>query len=215
MAKWTIDMMAAEMEAIAKAMHEANEGNRDQVLARMDALALRSAQLTGQKAEELKARLDVIATRFETASADRFQSLSSELHDSVVDILGNIQELKTGQRRIISNQDTWGNNIMDGIHDLGDRIGSRVRTIIIVMEAIISIVAGVIAGAWVNTGASKVMEQIYDKNLTPIGAVPKFSQFEVWGFTLTAGILVATVLFMVAYGITVLINRRRQAAPTP
>lgn len=215
MAKWTIDMMAAEMEAIAKLMKEANDSNRDQVLARMDALALRSAQLTGQKAEELKARLDAIAARFEAASESRFQTLSSELHDSVVDILGNIQELKAGQRRIISNQDTWGNNIMDGIHDLGDRIGSRVRTIIIVMEAIISIVAGVIAGAWVNTGASKVMEQIYDKNLTPIGAVPKFSQFEVWGFTLAAGILVATVLFMIIYGITVLINRRRQAAPTP
>lgn len=213
MAKWTIDKMAAEMEAIAKAMNEANEGSRDQVLARMDALALRSAQLTGQKAEELKTRLDVIATRFETASADRFQSLSSELHDSVVDILGNIQELKAGQNRIIANQDTWGNSIMDGIRGLGNRIGSYVSTIVIVIEAIISIIAGVIAGAWIKIGATKVVEQIYDKNLTPIGAVPKFSQFEVWGFTLTAGILVATVLFMIIYGITVLINRRRQATP--
>ena len=139
MAKFTLDMMGAEMELIADRMRKAQASDSDSILAQMDAVALRSAQLTGQKADELKGRLDYIASQFENANQSRYQQLSDQLHDSVVDILGNLQELKAGQK-------FWGNRIMDGIRDIGNRIGSFVSTPVIVIEAIVSVIIGVIVG---------------------------------------------------------------------
>ena len=207
MANYTLDMMAAEMEAIANRMRTAQESDKTEVLAQMDALALRSAQLTGQKAEELKARLDVVATNFEASSKDRFNALSDQLHDSVVDILGNIQELKAGQKRIKANQDSWGNRIMDGLKDLGNRIGSYVSTPAIIIEGIISLIIGIVVCFLTKDGASRVMEKVYDENLTPIGAVPRYGVFESWGIGIAFGILAAIVIFAVAYGISKLISR--------
>ena len=209
MARYTIDMMAAEMEAIANRMRTAQESDKTEVLAQMDALALRSAQLTGQKAEELKARLDVVATNFEASSKDRFNALSDQLHDSVVDILGNMQELKAGQKRIKANQDSWGNRIMDGLKDLGDRIGSYVPSMTIVIEGIISLIIGVIVCFLTKDGASRVMEKVYDENLTPIGVVPRYGAFESWGIGIAFGILAAVVIFAVAYGVSKLISRHK------
>lgn len=163
MANYTLDMMAAEMEAIANRMRTAQTSDKAEILAQIDAVALRSAQLTGQKAEELKARLDVVATNFEASSKDRFNALSDQLHDSVVDILGNMQELKAGQKRIKANQDSWGNRIMDGLKDLGDRIGSYVPSMTIVIEGIISLIIGVIVCFLTKDGASRVMEKVYDE----------------------------------------------------
>ncbi len=210
MAKYTIDMMAAEMEVIAKRMRTAQSTDKAEILAQMDALALRSAQLTGQKAEELKARLDVVAAGFEKSSKDRFETLSNQLHDSIVDVLGNLQEIKAGQKRLGANQDSWGNRIIDGLRDLGNRIGSYVSTPAIIIEGIISIIVGVIVGFLMKGGASRVMEKIYDENLTPIGAVPKYGNFECWGIGIAFGILAAVVLFAIAYGITKLISRHRK-----
>lgn len=209
MANYTLDMMAAEMEAIANRMRTAQESDKTEVLAQMDALALRSAQLTGQKAEELKARLDVVATNFEASSKDRFNALSDQLHDSVVDILGNMQELKAGQKRLKANQDSWGNRIMDGLKDLGDRIGSYVPSMTIVIEGIISLIIGVIVCFLTKDGASRVMEKVYDENLTPIGVVPRYGAFESWGIGIAFGILAAVVIFAVAYGISKLISRHK------
>ena len=209
MAKYSLDMMAAEMEAIANRMRTAQESDKTEVLAQMDALALRSAQLTGQKAEELKARLDVVATNFEASSKDRFNALSDQLHDSVVDILGNMQELKAGQKRIKANQDSWGNRIMDGLKDLGDRIGSYVPSMTIVIEGIISLIIGVLVCFLTKDGASRVMEKVYDENLTPIGVVPRYGAFESWGIGIAFGILAAVVIFAVAYGISKLISRHK------
>lgn len=209
MANYTLDMMAAEMEAIANRMRTAQESDKTEVLAQMDALALQSAQLTGQKAEELKARLDVVATNFEASSKDCFNALSDQLHDSVVDILGNMQELKAGQRRIKANQDSWGNRIMDGLKDLGDRIGSYVSTLAIVIEGIISLIIGVIVCFLTKDGASRVMEKVYDENLTPIGVVPRYGAFESWGIGIAFGIIAAVVIFAVAYGISKLISRHK------
>lgn len=209
MANYTLDMMAAEMEAIANRMRTAQESDKTEVLAQMDALALRSAQLTGQKAEELKARLDVVATNFEASSKDRFNALSDQLHDSVVDILGNMQELKAGQRRVKANQDSWGNRIMDGLKDLGDRIGSYVPSMTIVIEGIISLIIGIVVCFLTKDGASRVMEKVYDENLTPIGVVPRYGAFESWGISIAFGILAAVVIFAVAYGISKLISRHK------
>lgn len=204
MAKFTIDMLGAEMEVLAQRMRQAQESDKSAILAQMDALALRSAQLTGQKAEELKARLDTVAARFETASKSRYETLSNELHDSVVDILGNLQELKTGQK-------FWGNSIMGAIKELGNRLGSYVGTATIIIEGVLSIIVGVIVGIMIKSGASKVMEQIYDENLTPIGQVPRYdSAFEQWGLGIAFGILAAVIVFAVVYGVTKLINRRRK-----
>lgn len=209
MAKYTLDMMAAEMEAIANRMRTAQDADKTAILAQMDALMLRSAQLTGQKAEELKARLDVVATNFEASNQSRFQTLSDQLHDSVVDILGNIQELKAGQKRLKANQDSWGNRIMDGLKDLGDRIGSYVSTPAIVIEGIISLIIGVIVCFLTKDGASRVMEKVYDENLTPIGVVPRYGAFESWGIGIAFGILAAVVIFAVAYGVSKLISRHK------
>lgn len=209
MANYTLDMMAAEMEAIANRMRTAQESDKAEILAQIDAVALRSAQLTDQKAEELKARLDVVATNFEASSKDRFNALSDQLHDSVVDILGNMQELKAGQKRIKANQDSWGNRIMDGLKDLGDRIGSYVPSMTIVIEGIISLIIGVIVCFLTKDGASRVMEKVYDENLTPIGVVPRYGAFESWGIGIAFGILAAVVIFAVAYGISKLISRHK------
>lgn len=209
MANYTLDMMAAEMEAIANRMRTAQTSDKAEILAQIDAVALRSAQLTGQKAEELKARLDVVATNFEASSKDRFNALSDQLHDSVVDILGNMQELKAGQKRIKANQDSWGNRIMDGLKDLGDRIGSYVPSMTIVIEGIISLIIGVIVCFLTKDGASRVMEKVYDENLTPIGVVPRYGAFESWGIGIAFGILAAVVIFAVAYGISKLISRHK------
>lgn len=209
MAKYTLDMLGAEIELIANRMRTAQTSDKAEILAQIDAVALRSSQLTDQKAEELKARLDVVATNFEASSKDRFNALSDQLHDSVVDILGNIQELKAGQKRIKSNQDSWGNRIMDGLKDLGNRIGSYVSTPAIIIEGIISLIIGVIVCFLTKDGASKVMEKVYDGNLTPIGVVPRYGEFESWGIGIAFGILAAVVIFAVAYGISKLISRHK------
>ena len=209
MANYTLDMMAAEMEAIASRMRTAQESDKAEILAQIDSVALRSAQLTDQKAEELKARLDVVATNFEASSKDRFNALSDQLHDSVVDILGNMQELKARQKRIKANQDSWGNRIMDGLKDLGDRIGSYVPSMTIVIEGIISLIIGVIVCFLTKDGASRVMEKVYDENLTPIGVVPRYGAFESWGIGIAFGILAAVVIFAVAYGVSKLISRHK------
>lgn len=207
MAKYTLDMLGAEIELIANRMRTAQTSDKAEILAQIDAVALRSAQLTDQKAEELKARLDVVATNFEASSKDRFNALSDQLHDSVVDILGNIQELKAGQKGIKANQDSWGNRIMDGLKDLGDRIGSYVSTPAIVIEGIISLIIGIVVCFLTKDGASRVMEKVYDENLTPIGVVPRYGAFESWGIGIAFGILAAIVIFAVAYGISKLISR--------
>ena len=207
MAKYSLDMLGAEIELIANRMRTAQTSDKAEILAQIDAVALRSAQLTDQKAEELKARLDVVATNFEVSSKDRFNALSDQLHDSVVDILGNIQELKAGQKRIKSNQDSWGNRIMDGLKDLGNRIGSYVSTPAIIIEGIISLIIGIVVCFLTKDGASRVMEKVYDENLTPIGAVPRYGVFESWGIGIAFGILAAIVIFAVAYGISKLISR--------
>ena len=207
MAKYSLDMLGAEIELIANRMRTAQTSDKAEILAQIDAVALRSAQLTDQKAEELKARLDVVATNFEVSSKDRFNALSDQLHDSVVDILGNIQELKAGQKRIKSNQDSWGNRIMDGLKDLGNRIGSYVSTPAIIIEGIISLIIGIVVCFLTKDGASRVMEKVYDENLTPIGAVPRYGVFESWGIGIAFGILAAVVIFAVAYGISKLISR--------
>lgn len=207
MAKYTLDMLGAEIELIANRMRTAQTSDKAEILAQIDAVALRSAQLTDQKAEELKARLDVVATNFEASSKDRFNALSDQLHDSVVDILGNIQELKAGQKRIKANQDSWGNRIMDGLKDLGNRIGSYVSTPAIIIEGIISLIIGIVVCFLTKDGASRVMEKVYDENLTPIGAVPRYGVFESWGIGIAFGILAAIVIFAVAYGISKLISR--------
>lgn len=207
MAKYTLDMLGAEIELIANRMRTAQTSDKAEILAQIDAVALRSAQLTDQKAEELKARLDVVATNFEASSKDRFNALSDQLHDSVVDILGNIQELKAGQKRIKSNQDSWGNRIMDGLKDLGNRIGSYVSTPAIIIEGIISLIIGIVVCFLTKDGASRVMEKVYDENLTPIGVVPRYGAFESWGIGIAFGILAAIVIFAVAYGISKLISR--------
>ena len=209
MAKYTLDMLGAEIELIANRMRTAQTSDKAEILAQIDAVALRSAQLTDQKAEELKARLDVVATNFEVSSKDRFNALSDQLHDSVVDILGNIQELKAGQKRIKSNQDSWGNRIMDGLKDLGNRIGSYVSTPAIIIEGIISLIIGIVVCFLTKDGASRVMEKVYDENLTPIGAVPRYGVFESWGIGIAFGILAAIVIFAVAYGISKLISRHK------
>ena len=207
MAKYTLDMLGAEIELIANRMRTAQTSDKAEILAQIDAVALRSAQLTDQKAEELKARLDVVATNFEASSKDRFNALSDQLHDSVVDILGNIQELKAGQKGIKANQDSWGNRIMDGLKDLGNRIGSYVSTPAIMIEGIISLIIGIVVCFLTKDGASRVMEKVYDENLTPIGAVPRYGVFESWGIGIAFGILAAIVIFAVAYGISKLISR--------
>lgn len=207
MAKYTLDMLGAEIELIANRMRTAQTSDKAEILAQIDAVALRSAQLTDQKAEELKARLDVVATNFEASSKDRFNALSDQLHDSVVDILGNMQELKAGQKRIKANQDSWGNRIMDGLKDFGDRIGSYVSTPAIIIEGIISLVIGIVVCFLTKDGASRVMEKVYDENLTPIGAVPRYGVFESWGIGIAFGILAAVVIFAVAYGVSKLISR--------
>lgn len=209
MAKYTLDMLGAEIELIANRMRTAQTSDKAEILAQIDAVALRSAQLTDQKAEELKARLDVVATNFEASSKDRFNALSDQLHDSVVDILGNMQELKAGQKRIKANQDSWGNRIMDGLKDLGNRIGSYVSTPAIIIEGIISLIIGVIVCFLTKDGASRVMEKVYDENLTPIGAVPRYGVFESWGIGIAFGILAAVVIFAVAYGVSKLISRHK------
>lgn len=209
MAKYTLDMLGAEIELIANRMRTAQTSDKAEILAQIDAVALRSAQLTDQKAEELKARLDVVATNFEASSKDRFNALSDQLHDSVVDILGNIQELKAGQKRIKSNQDSWGNRIMDGLKDLGNRIGSYVSTPAIIIEGIISLIIGIVVCFLTKDGASRVMEKVYDENLTPIGAVPRYGVFESWGIGIAFGILAAVVIFAVAYGVSKLISRHK------
>ncbi len=202
MAKYTLDMMGAEMELIADRMRTAQSADRDSILAQMDAVALRSAQLTGQKADELKARLDYTASQFENASQSRYQSLSDQLHDSVVDIMGNLQELKAGQK-------FWGNQIMDAIRNLGCRIGSFVSTPVILIEAIVSIIIGIVVGVMIKNGAAKVMEQVYNEDLTPIGTVPAFTTFTQVGLGVAFGILSAIVVFSVAYGITKLVQRSK------
>lgn len=209
MAKYTLDMLGAEIELIANRMRTAQTSDKAEILAQIDAVALRSARLTDQKAEELKARLDVVATNFEASSKDRFNALSDQLHDSVVDILGNMQELKAGQKRIKANQDSWGNRIMDGLKDLGNRIGSYVSTPAIIIEGIISLIIGVIVCFLTKDGASKVMEKVYDGNLTPIGVVPRYGEFESWGIGIAFGILAAVVIFAVAYGVSKLISRHK------
>lgn len=209
MAKYTLDMLGAEIELIANRMRTAQTSDKAEILAQIDAVALRSAQLTDQKAEGLKARLDVVATNFEASSKDRFNALSDQLHDSVVDILGNMQELKAGQKRIKANQDSWGNRIMDGLKDLGDRIGSYVPSMTIVIEGIISLIIGVIVCFLTKDGASRVMEKVYDENLTPIGVVPRYGAFESWGIGIAFGILAAVVIFAVAYGVSKLISRHK------
>lgn len=209
MAKYTLDMLGAEIELIANRMRTAQTSDKAEILAQIDAVALRSAQLTDQKAEELKARLDVVATNFEASSKDRFNALSDQLHDSVVDILGNIQELKAGQKGIKSNQDSWGNRIMDGLKDLGNRIGSYVSTPAIIIEGIISLIIGIVVCFLTKDGASRVMEKVYDENLTPIGAVPRYGVFESWGIGIAFGILAAVVIFAVAYGVSKLISRHK------
>ena len=209
MAKYTLDMLGAEIELIANRMRTAQTSDKAEILAQIDAVALRSAQLTDQKAEELKARLDVVATNFEASSKDRFNALSDQLHDSVVDILGNIQEHKAGQKRIKSNQDSWGNRIMDGLKDLGNRIGSYVSTPAIIIEGIISLIIGIVVCFLTKDGASRVMEKVYDENLTPIGAVPRYGVFESWGIGIAFGILAAVVIFAVAYGVSKLISRHK------
>lgn len=207
MAKYTLDMLGAEIELIANRMRTAQTSDKAEILAQIDAVALRSAKLTDQKAEELKARLDVVATNFEASSKDRFNALSDQLHDSVVDILGNIQELKAGQKGIKANQNSWGNRIMDGLKDLGNRIGSYVSTPAIIIEGIISLIIGIVVCFLTKDGASRVMEKVYDENLTPIGAVPRYGVFESWGIGIAFGILAAVVIFAVAYGISKLISR--------
>lgn len=209
MAKYSLDMLGAEIELIANRMRTAQTSDKAEILAQIDAVALRSAQLTDQKAEELKARLDVVATNFEASSKDRFNALSDQLHDSVVDILGNMQELKAGQRRIKANQDSWGNRIMDGLKDLGNRIGSYVSTPAIVIEGIISLIIGIVVCFLTKDGASRVMEKVYDENLTPIGVVPRYGAFESWGIGIAFGILAAVVIFAVAYGVSKLISRHK------
>lgn len=209
MAKYTLDMLGAEIELIANRMRTAQTSDKAEILAQIDAVALRSAQLTDQKAEELKARLDVVATNFEASSKDRFNALSDKLHDSVVDILGNIQELKAGQKGIKSNQDSWGNRIMDGLKDLGNRIGSYVSTPAIIIEGIISLIIGIVVCFLTKDGASRVMEKVYDENLTPIGVVPRYGAFESWGIGIAFGILAAVVIFAVAYGVSKLISRHK------
>lgn len=209
MAKYTLDMLGAEIELIANRMRTAQTSDKAEILAQIDAVALRSAQLTDQKAEELKARLDVVATNFEASSKDRFNALSDQLHDSVVDILGNIQELKAGQKRIKANQDSWGNRIMDGLKDLGNRIGSYVSTPAIIIEGIISLIIGIVVCFLTKDGASRVMEKVYDENLTPIGVVPRYGAFESWGIGIAFGILAAVVIFAVAYGVSKLISRHK------
>lgn len=209
MAKYTLDMLGAEIELIANRMRTAQTSDKAEILAQIDAVALRSAQLTDQKAEELKARLDVVATNFEASSKDRFNALSDQLHDSVVDILGNIQELKAGQRGIKANQDSWGNRIMDGLKDLGNRIGSYVSTPAIIIEGIISLIIGIVVCFLTKDGASRVMEKVYDSNLTPIGVVPRYGAFESWGIGIAFGILAAVVIFAVAYGVSKLISRHK------
>lgn len=209
MAKYSLDMLGAEIELIANRMRTAQTSDKAEILAQIDAVALRSAQLTDQKAEELKARLDVVATNFEASSKDRFNALSNQLHDSVVDILGNIQELKAGQKRIKANQDSWGNRIMDGLKDLGNRIGSYVSTPAIIIEGIISLIIGIVVCFLTKDGASRVMEKVYDENLTPIGVVPRYGAFESWGIGIAFGILAAVVIFAVAYGISKLISRHK------
>lgn len=205
MAKFTIEALGAEMEVLAQRMRQAQESDKTAILAQMDALALRSAQLTGQKAEELKARLDTVAARFEAASENRFKTLSDELHDSVVDILGNLQEIKTGQK-------FWGNSIMGAIKDLGNRLGSFVSTPAIVIEGIVSVIIGIVVGVLIKGGATKVMERVYDENLTPIGQVPRFdSAFEQYGLAVCFGILATVVVFAITYGVTKLIVRHRKS----
>lgn len=209
MAKYSLDMLGAEIELIANRMRTAQTSDKAEILAQIDAVALRSAQLTDQKAEELKARLDVVATNFEASSKDRFNALSDQLHDSVVDILGNIQELKAGQKGIKANQDSWGNRIMDGLKDLGNRIGSYVSTPAIIIEGIISLIIGIVVCFLTKDGASRVMEKVYDENLTPIGVVPRYGAFESWGIGIAFGILAAVVIFAVAYGVSKLISRHK------
>lgn len=202
MAKFTLDMMGAEMELIANRMRNANAADRDKILDQMDYLALRSAQLTGQKAEELKARLDYISDSFEKASQSRYQQLSDQLHDSVVDILGNLQEIKTGQK-------FWGNQIMDGLRNLGNRIGNFVSTPVILIEAIVAIIVGIVVGVMIKGGAAKVTEQVYDANMTPIGTVPAFTEFAQVGLGVAFGVLAAIVVFSIAYGVTKLVKRSK------
>ena len=176
-------------------------------------MKLHLARFVGPRFVALDNKLSVIAAELQDSQTNNFRTLSEELKDTATSVLGEIQNVKNTQRRLLEGQDRWGNTIMDGIRDLPSRINSHVRTAIIIVEAIISIICGIVVGIYIKTGAAKVVEQIYDKNLTPIGSVPKFSEFEVWAFTLASGIGVAIVLFMIVYGITLLINRHRQATP--
>lgn len=202
MAMYTLEKMGAEMELIANRMRNANAADRDTIIAQMDEIALHSAQLTGQKAEELKARLDYINGAFEKASQSRYQQLSDQLHDSVVDVLGNLQEIKASQK-------FWGNQIMDGLRNLGNRIGSFVSTPVILIEAIVSLIIGIVVGVMIKGGAAKVTEQVYDSNMTPIGTVPAFSEFAQVGLGVAFGVLAAIVVFSIAYGVTKLVQRSK------
>ena len=96
---------------------------------------------------------------------------------------------------------------MDGLKDLGNRIGSYVSTPAIIIEGIISLIIGIVVCFLTKDGASRVMEKVYDENLTPIGAVPRYGVFESWGIGIAFGILAAVVIFAVAYGISKLISR--------
>ena len=203
MAKFTIDMMRAEMEHIAERISKAQDSDRESILTQIDYLALNSKQIADKRADDLRARMDSIASQFQNASQSSFQNLSDQLYESVADILGNLQELKSGQKY-------WGNSIMDAIRNLGCRIGGFVSTPVILVEAIVSIAIGIVVGVMIKGGAAKVTEQLYDANMTPIGTVPAFTEFAQVGLGIAFGILATIIVFFVTYGITKLIQRSKK-----
>jgi hypothetical protein len=92
---------------------------------------------------------------------------------------------------------------------LGNRIGSFVSTPVILIEAIVSLIIGIVVGVMIKGGAAKVTEQVYDSNMTPIGTVPAFSEFAQVGLGVAFGVLAAIVVFSIAYGVTKLIQRSK------
>jgi DNA repair exonuclease SbcCD ATPase subunit len=212
MAKYTIDMLAAEMEATATKLRNASESDKNQILAEMDAIALRSAKLVGVEADKLRSEIEATASALETASADSFAWLGESLQRSVADITADLQELKTGQKALRKNQDSWGNRIVDALKDLGNRIGSYVSTPAIIVEAIIAVIVGIVVGWLVKGGSAKVMEKIYDpESKTAIMAVPQYTNWEQWALAICFGVLAAIVLFGVCYGITKLVVRSKKS----
>lgn len=194
----TVEELAKKMDLIANDLRSASIEDKEAILKEMDRLALDAAHLTSEEAVKLKIRLDCIGKQLSTASEAGFQSLSTQMKDSASEILNNIKEVKDGQER-------WGNRLLTEI----GRIDSYVSTKVILIISILSIIAGTSVGIVIKRAASKVKEQIYNEDLTPIRSVPAFSKFSQVGLGIAFGILAAIIVFCVAHGVAKLIVRAK------